>query len=564
MSHASLQGEFKTMMTMTSIKTLTTINTAQGADTAKPILRSRYCAKLHTAQSADTAKPILRSRYCAKRQYSALCVRFLLCAVMLISLAACSDQNGQDDPDNPGFEEGIPTEVRITLSSRSGNGTRANGTPKDPVAPVEFIHNWWIAFVDSKKNVTILTRENAQEKVSSITSGSSAANAGGGFEVETFKTIIPSGNYRIYAFANIPVKSAEEIKNWLELDSDNKYKFKSKYISDFVTNPNFGDGVMEWPKGSNIPMTGQMDRQIRNTVEEAFSIEVIRAVAKVDFEFSNPTTDVIVLNKLEIDSITSSEQISIVPNYKAVGLGPNTQLENKTRKSLKFDLNQTLTASGGTHALDFYCKETLPYNDGFDIRLNVTRAGDNKDYEYRTTNIKYINRNDWIHIPIKFNDWIVIWRLHTYPPIGGYPAVYNQSGTGDNLTATVTTGGEFELYPVQIKKNSEDVDFYKDVDWVNQKMEVKVLDGSADLFVKDKSPEVVPNPGNSGTHPITDTNFPYIVMGEFAPDKIGTAKVQITFYLKNKDSNNNDIPYADTKFTCTFTITRQNESYSGS
>ncbi|MDE6742069.1 MAG: hypothetical protein K2J58_07040, partial [Muribaculaceae bacterium] len=191
-----------------------------------------------------------------------------LCATVLTAVLSvgCSQSEGKDDPDAPGFEEGIPTEVSITLSSRSGNQTRADGKPKDPVASVEFIHDWWIAFVDSKKNVTILERKDAKNKVNSITGSSTDANANGGFEVETFKTIIPSGNYRIYAFANIPVKSADQIKEWLVKDpEDNKYKFQSKYISHFVTDPSsnpeldpkidtkFGRGIMTWSSSENIP-----------------------------------------------------------------------------------------------------------------------------------------------------------------------------------------------------------------------------------------------------------------------------------------------------------------------
>ncbi|MDE6695299.1 MAG: hypothetical protein K2K25_00305, partial [Muribaculaceae bacterium] len=91
-----------------------------------------------------------------------LCAKFLLCVFMLISLAACSDQNGKDDPDNPGFEEGIPTEVTITLSARSGNAqTRADrdGVDKDPTSTIELIHNWWIVFIDNSKKIVKIIKD---------------------------------------------------------------------------------------------------------------------------------------------------------------------------------------------------------------------------------------------------------------------------------------------------------------------------------------------------------------------------------------------------------------------
>lgn len=547
----------------------------------------------HTALSADTAKPIFRYAPILRSRYSALCVRFLLCAVMLISLAACSDQNDKDDPDNPGFEEGIPTEVRITLSSRSGNGTRADGDPKDPTSSVELIHDdWWIVFVNKNKfvsedgkdlpDIKIFTRDDVSNRVTSTPS--SVADPKKGFEAETFKIIIPSGEYRIYAFANVPRKTKAEFEKFLKYnynkDENNNIKgweHKTIHLSDLIgldkfKNPDNPDNDgMQWPATENIPMTGVMTKKvIKNTVEEAFNIEVVRAVAKVEFAFSNPSTDEISLETLKFGPITKDENISFVPNYNAIGKCANDKVfEDVKETGVMTFSNFTLTDKSDKYDMGkfgFYCKESTPASKKggpFDVELKVKRNNEEKTYTYQTKTITYINRNDWIHIPIKFNDWIVIWRLHTYPPIGGYPAVYSQNGTGDNLTATVTTGGEFELYPVQIKKNSEDVDFYKDVDWENDNMKVEVLEGN-DLFVADKAPKVVPNPGNSGTHPVDDTKFPSIVMGEFAPDKTGTAKVQTTFYLKNKDINNKDIPYADTKFTCTFTITRQNGGYTGS
>ena len=135
-----------------------------------------------------------------------LCARFLMCTFMIISLAACSDQNGKDDPNDPGFEEGIPTEVTITLSARSGNAqTRADrdGEDKDPTSTIELIHNWWIVFIDKNGNIAKVITDQDSDVYDKVTSTS--VNISGGYEAETFRTIIPSGTYRIYAFANIPV-----------------------------------------------------------------------------------------------------------------------------------------------------------------------------------------------------------------------------------------------------------------------------------------------------------------------------------------------------------------------
>ena len=143
-----------------------------------------------------------------------LCVRFLLCTVILILLSACASENEQDDPNDPGFEEGIPTEVTITLSARSGNGTRAgeDGTPKDPTSSVELMHDgWWIVFIDKKNTVRVIGQKDNEvtDRVKSLPS--SVANPDG-FEAETFKIILPSGTYRVYAFANVPQLTGEQFE----------------------------------------------------------------------------------------------------------------------------------------------------------------------------------------------------------------------------------------------------------------------------------------------------------------------------------------------------------------
>lgn len=508
----------------------------------------------------------------SKRNY-ALCI--LQCALLLL-LSACG-QTGEGDPDDPGFKEGVPTEVRITFSSRSAAHSRAGedgsaeedlndpGKDKNPNAAVELIHDWWIAFVDRNGKVTILKRNDLEDSDKIQSTAGTVANPQGGFESETFKLILPSGTYDIYAFANItpPADAKKAIEDVLKSG-----ELTGKYLSDFVSKEFVSN--MQWPSNENIPMTGVMTKKISNTMEEAFSIEVVRAVAKVEFDFENPSDEDITLQSLKFGRITKSG-VSLFPQYEAIDHHQAyLPFGSPSYGSLSFtfkdneDKDIVLAKGNGKHNMYFYCKESLAPNedetldgvdyqkDSFRIDLSVKMGNETKDRTFYTKNIlRYINRNDWIHIPIKFNDWIVIWKLHFYAPIGGYPNVFNQNGSGDNIEATVTTGGEFELYPFQIKKNNQEVDFYKDVDWDHEDMTVTVLNGSADLFITGKEPKVVANPGNSGSHPIDSQTFPKIVMGEFDPYKTGDAKVQIKFYLKESTS-------VDTEFTCTFTIHRQN------
>lgn len=470
----------------------------------------------------------------------------------LLLAPSCTEANSGDDPDDPVFKEGVDTEVRVSLTSRSGNYTRGDGEPRDPNSSIELIHDWWIAFVDLNGKVTIKQ------------GGGTASDPG--FETETFTFILPSGTYDVYAFANITTPADPEtfIKGLL----DNNKKITGKALSELVKNSEFQNG-MQWSSEKNIPMTGQMQVKIRNTIEEAFSIEVIRAVAKVEFTIENPTDDYIKLKNLTFDRITTSD-ISLFPDYTAIGqkaYSPFVPLDKDGNK---------ISASYGTLTLDnylnpdvlektnpckffFYCKESLGQkyagvdDESFKITLTVDRQRANEPemevnvprefYTRSTGNIKnYINRNDWIDIHISFNDWKIFWKLHFYPPIGGYPPVFNQDPEGATLTATVTTGGEFELYPYKIEKNG--TEYNEKISW--NKTDVNVLNG-ADMYAI--QPAKVPNPGNLSPHPVSSD---YIIAGELNP-KVGiskTSQVKISFELDDND-------YTGTLFNTVFTIKRE-------
>ncbi|MDE5872222.1 MAG: hypothetical protein K2H22_09815 [Muribaculaceae bacterium] len=551
-----------------------------------------------------------------------------LCATVLTAVLSvgCSQSDNGDDPDEPGFEEGIPTEVTFSLSTRAGNThTRADGDeeetgttafdpndpgkPKDPNVSVEFIHDWWIALVDRNCNVTVITHDLAEDKTNSITGGST--NNETGFEVENFKAIIPSGTYNIYAFANIPLlgdngtnynalsepekakKVAEEFKKKLKNDDDSySTTLPDKGLEDIIGTGKFtntdtpANNGMQWPKSQNIPMTGFIEgAKIRNTVEEIFSIEVIRAVAKIQFSFSNPSDDVITLQELQFGQITTSD-VWLLPQYNV--------LDNKVAYMpfgtpsygfLKFDMkndegtNVTLPKNTGTHDFYFYCKESLaPIEDGkiddvdykkdsFNIYLKVKKAGNLEEKTFYTKNIlRYINRNDWVHIPIIFNEWSIIWHLHFYPPIGGYPPAFEQSNDGKTIEALLTTGGEFEIYP-EIKKGDEEYILSLDEWTTNVSMsdptEIKQtdLDGNplpagTSLFVSGKEPEIIANPGNVGGHPLSEDVYPKLIIGELNPKQQGKATMNISFKLPDTDESG-------TVMDCTFTIIRQNSAPTG-
>ena len=435
---------------MTTMTTMTTIYRHSHRVSLIPAMRS---------EASEPRRTLLPKAESTLASPLRLCVRLLLTSLLLILLPACGGETVVDGPDDPGFEEGIPNEVRITLCARSGNGTRAgedgkpkpDGTPKDPVSSIELMHNWWIVFVDKNGNVKIIkdTEIPTADKIRSTPS--TVDSPEGGFEAETFKTILPSGTYRIYAFANIPPKSESDFKDYLKTDSKGNWGHKTVKLFELIESGKISKDDMLWPDTENIPMTGVMTNKIiKNTVEEVFNIEVVRAVAKVEFAFSYSGTEPITLKQLEFSPISKFEKISFVPNNDSVGFGPNNKLitDKVDTGNLSFDINSTLTDVNKNFTFGFYCNESLPhdqkkYNDNqttyenskkyddlytgyFTIKLTVDKNGIPQDPRtLYTKKISYINRNDWIKIPIEFSDWKIYWKLRTYPPIGGLSHIHN-------------------------------------------------------------------------------------------------------------------------------------------
>ncbi len=513
---------------------------------------------------------------------------YLYAAVLTAILSVgCSQSDNGDDPDDPGFEEGIPTEVRITLSSRSANATRAekgDGDPKDPTKEVELIHDgWWIVFIDKNDKMRIIGQNDPSvtDRVKtrpSTVPDPDETTTDGGFEAETFKIIIPSGTYRIYAFANVPRKTDEEFEGFRKKDSK-PWMHTTVRLNDILGTDRFINNStdpaidgMQWPSDKNIPMSGVMtEKVIKNTVEEAINIEVVRAVAKVEFEFTNPTDEKITVKKLEFEPISNDNNISFIPNNSAVGFHANEKIYNDVKKTgtLTFsDLDLTPGISGGkASTLEFYCKESLaPLKEGadetkiikddktidesqldyFTIKLSVSRNdADPETKVFKTPTLQYINRNDWIKIPIEFSNWKILWKLRAYPPIGGYPPVFDQDEDGTKLSARVATGGEFELYPYLIKNGNntyyEEGSNIDQIDWTKD-ITVEVVEDKNNILMKDSKDKYF----------IVDATRK-VIAGELDPKKTGVAKVQISFHL-NASTGITEVR------TCNFTINRQNSA----
>lgn len=370
---------------------------------------------------------------------------------MLLASGCVSDR---EPGGNEEFEEGLPTEVAFTISSRfNGVDTRADGTPADPENANEKINEWFMVFAD---------RNNVVRKVISR-SAAGIKTEGNPVEEETFRFILPSGTYSVYAFANM---SEDNLKDATGLS----FAEESVIVPSEIDEKIWTAELNKWDIESNpIPMSGFLKNiQVRSTIEETFSIEVVRMVAKVQFLFSNPTDVDIAVKEISIDPVTLSS-VSLFPrnssgiSYTHLGESAYTALAGATYGALSVDYTSPVEVAAGTTLTSpvkksVYIKESLSTkeNDGaFTVGLTVSHTGGIQEYQQYniTKDIQgYINRNDWIVIPIMLSQYDVSVEALFYPPIGGYPAVLSTVAPDGSQVFTFGTEGEFAIVPHVIDK----------------------------------------------------------------------------------------------------------------
>ncbi|MDE6548043.1 MAG: hypothetical protein K2L22_03500 [Muribaculaceae bacterium] len=380
-------------------------------------------------------------------------------ALMLIASGCAGDREPGDKKD---LEEGIPTEVSFSISSRfNGIDTRADGTAADPENDNEMINDWFMVFADRNNVVRkVITRSEAGIKTE-----------GNPVEEETFRFILPSGTYSVYAFANI---SKEELKSATKGATDDGLSFTEGIgiTQADIDGKTWTTELNNWDIESKpIPMSGFLkDIQVKTTIEETFSIEVVRMVAKVQLLFSNPTATDITVKGISLDPVTSSG-VSLFPrnssgiSYTHLGESPYTALSGATYGVLSVDYTTPVEVAAGTTQespvkKSVYIKESLSTkeNDGaFTVGLTVSHAdGIQEHQQYNITkDIRgYINRNDWIVIPVTLSQYDVSVEALFYPPIGGYPAVLSTVAPDGSQVFTFGTEGEFAIVPHVIDKLS--------------------------------------------------------------------------------------------------------------
>lgn len=342
-------------------------------------------------------------------------VVYAFIAMIAMSVLSCIGDNGSDEPDGP-----VKNGFSIVAAGRAGSL---------PSGDNELIGSWWMAFVDNSRTVRAVVGNELPAAVSE----------------DDVSCDLPAGTYTIYAFANI---SPDELKKHTGLE--------------FVTGKPAPDGcdTALWTGMSNysakdkyIPMSGRRTVKVTGRVTEPWSVEVVRMLGKVEFVFSNDSPRDITLRSMTFKPLFTGD-IPLFVEKDDLTQAPS-MCEGVGSVDFSIDFGKVDLPAGQPdvhHSEWFYVREAVADSHPtghFGITVNVMRSGDTEETSRFaiTAGLTFINRNDYIQIPVTFTDYEVSYDVLFYPPIGGYPAVQTEP-RGEECYVTFGSSGKFAITPL--------------------------------------------------------------------------------------------------------------------
>ena len=318
----------------------------------------------------------------------------------------------------------------------------------DPTDPKELIHDYWVAFVNTSNIVEELVSGNCGTA---------------GKEEDTFRFLLPPGNYKVFAFANLPTNA----------------NFASLGIKKGSAMPDLSTKTLPTTNGwtNNIPMSSHIGGQnitVREAENQSFEVELVRTMAKLEFTFINDSqqqmdllgyeihplkrTNVSLLEPDDPDDFLTAEE-DTASYYVDLSTAPlvlypkgSTGDDKPTRHTVYSYVNETnasATATLNQYSLRMKMRrhrdvdtEVIDYRYGFTLNSD----GIGKDLSGKDINgFDFIHRNDWIKLPVMFTDWTFRIEALPFPPIAGFQA---RVLSADALSITFNSGGYIFLRPM--------------------------------------------------------------------------------------------------------------------
>ncbi len=365
------------------------------------------------------------------KRYMSRCIRMVAMPVgaglVALALTGCAGEDSHAPKGETMFSIG----ARASVPGLDADGNEIPSATDDN----ELINDWFIAFVDESGTVARIVRR--------YPSGSTQSASP--VELDFFNTQLAPGDYTAVAFANIDPAD-------LGLTFSEGSQAPAGALGDAPFTINAG----ALTASDLIPMAGRQKVRVTGQVTQPFSIEVVRLVAKVELMFSNATDSGITLHNLWMRPMGKGN-VNLFPDYSSLGKRPALRADADTLTMVR-RLDATLTPMSErsvTHT--FYTLESdaskFHKTGHYALLLDVThRSGDTgravrDTVTMLTPDLTYINRNDYIRIPVRLADYVVRMDVQFYPPIGGYPAVVNEQ-RGSDFYISFGTQGVFSITPL--------------------------------------------------------------------------------------------------------------------
>ena len=341
-------------------------------------------------------------------------------AALLTGMVAvsCASESAEA-PDN-----GLPAPVGISITAAplgvSTRGFADEELTEEPASSSELINNWIVFFTQGGE-------------VISFEEGGSTT----GVWNDRVQTELPRGRYTVLAFANM---NNENLKGYFKVGEEL---------------PEDWQNLMNDEKNEDnrplIPMSGYREINVTQTVNETFSIEVVRMLAKVQFAFKNESQTRVSIEKIEFQPVYDGD-IYLFPEEGngdrrfVEGVYPNPQ--KYVMRTIAPELS--LPNFNDTARSTFYIKESAAKGnhptDHFHIGISLKRGDDeteNATYALASDELQTILRNDYVLFPVVISDYIPRLEVYDYPPIGGYPVQVESNG--NEFYATFSSSGAFDI-----------------------------------------------------------------------------------------------------------------------
>lgn len=358
-------------------------------------------------------------------------------------LAPCPDNSG----DTVRLRLTATAPVAADIAMRGASPTKAPETEAGTAG--ENIKSWFVVIAQGDNIIKIISYDDDRsEKITGeTTQGVSYIS----------KRDLPDGDYTVYSFANLELSAVGLSKESTTLPAG--------FAAQTYTIRGNQDALAGLP-ADGIPMSNFETVTINSTTRD-IDLHVIRMVAKIRVEVSNPTTGDITLNTISLTSITDnvSNNIMLFPDtISDTETGARTPNINPEVDKEDYKISYIYTVpeadrvvpQGGNKTYEFYVNEsktlaksemdsphfilTLTTNQG-----STSTNSDGSTQRYAFLNWSTIARNEIHVLPVSLQRFTIGFTVRAYTAIGVVPTVDNES---DITTINLGLYGHYDILPV--------------------------------------------------------------------------------------------------------------------